>query len=69
MSSNKKEKRVQIDPNTQDDGKGDKKGGASSKRVVKSVVPKLQKHLLGLTPVRTLAVREIKNILEEVHKH
>jgi hypothetical protein len=59
MSSAKK--KVQIDPNAQDDGKG-----APAKRVVKSVVPKLQNNLLGLTPLRTLAVRELKDILGQV---
>jgi hypothetical protein len=66
MSSNKdkKEKKVSLQVDQQDTGKEDKK--VPSKRVVKSVVPKLQRHLLGLTPLRTLAVREIRTILEEI---
>lgn len=65
MSSSKK--KVQIDAGAQrDDGGSSKEEKGSSKRVIKSVVPKLQKHLLGLAPLRTLAVRELKGMLEGV---
>jgi hypothetical protein len=62
MSTQKK--KVQIDTNQQEAEKA-----ASSRRVVKSVVPKLNKTHLGLAPLRSLAVRELKDILGQVCIH
>ncbi len=58
MSQQKK--KVQIDTNQQGSD------APPTRRVVKSVVPKLNKTHLGLAPLRTLAVRELKDILGQV---